>query len=77
MMGDAENIGRRGHYRLGRVVEVFPQIYRGRPIVRRAKVAVTVYDPGTNSYKLDLIFRDISKIAPVGPVNPSTNYGGK
>ena len=77
MVGDAEDIGRRGHYRLGRVVEVLPQIYRGRPIVRRAKVAVTVHDPGTNSYKLDHIYRDISKIAPVGPVNPSNDSGGK
>ena len=77
MVGDAENIGRRGHYRLGRVVEILPQIYRGRPIVRMAKVAVTVHDPGTNSYKLDHIYRDISKIAPVGPVNPSNDSGGK
>ena len=77
MVGDAEDIGRRGHYRLGRVVEVLPQIYRGRPIVRRGKVAVTVHDPGKNSYKLDHIYRDISKIAPVGPVNINNDSGGK
>ena len=67
LVGDSEDITKRGKYRLGRVAEVFPQLHHGKPIVRRAKIAVTVYDSATDQYTINHILRDISKIAPVGP----------
>ena len=56
---------------MGRVAEVFPQTHHGKSIVRRAKVAITNYDPDTDQFTIDHILRDISKIAPVGPVETS------
>ena len=40
VMGSLEDISKRGQYRLWRVHEVLPQIINGKPIVRRAKIAV-------------------------------------
>ena len=65
LVGDAEDISKRGNYRVGRISEIFPQMHHGKPIVRRAKVAVTVYDSKSDSYAIDHILRDISRIAPV------------
>jgi len=45
----SEDIGNRGNYRVGRVAEIFPQMSRGKSIVRRAKIAVSVYDLNLDS----------------------------
>ena len=71
LVGDWEGFTKRGNYRVGRVAEVFPQTHHGKSIVRRAKVAITNYDPDTDQFTIDHILRDISKIAPVGPVETS------
>ena len=39
--GSIEDISKRGRYKLGRIEEVIPQIRNGKPVVKRAKVAVT------------------------------------
>ena len=61
LVGDAEDISRRGAYRLGRV---HPQWRNGKELVRRATVAVSK-DRGDGTNKIEYILRDISKIAPV------------
>ena len=64
VMGSLEDISKRGQYRLGRVHEVLPQIRNGKPIVRRAKIAVAnLNDSG--EVKIDYVMRDISRLAPV------------
>ena len=68
-MGDSADISKRGKYGAGRVGKVFNQMHNGNPIVRRAKIAVTEYDSKTDSYKLEHIYRDISRIAPVQQAN--------
>ena len=68
-MGDSADISKRGKYRAGRVGEVFNQMHNGNPIVWRAKIAVTEYDSKTDSYKVEYIYRDISRIAPVQQAN--------
>ena len=69
LVGDSADISERGKYRVGRVAEVFPQMHNGNPIVRRAKIAVTEYDSKTDSYKVEHIYRDISRISPVQQAN--------
>lgn len=60
LVGDSDDISRRGSYRLGRIHEVHPQVRNGVNIVRRATVAVL-----NKSGKIDHVLRDISKIAPL------------
>jgi len=68
----SEDIRNRGNYRVSRVAEIFSKMSRGKPIVRRAKIAVSVYDPNSDSYKVNHIFRDISPYIPVeGPQSVS------
>ena len=64
LVGDAEDISRRGAYRLGRVHRVHSQWRNGKELVRRATVAV-LKDCGDGTNKIEYILRDISKIAPV------------
>ena len=53
LVGDANDIAKRGHYRLGRVHEVHPQIRKGRKIFRTATVAVLKHsDSGELEYVL-------------------------
>ena len=40
LVGDAEDLSKRGAYRLGRVHCLHPQVRKGHDIVRRATVAV-------------------------------------
>ena len=40
LVGNAEDTSKRGTYRLGRVHCVYPQLRRGKEIVRRATIAV-------------------------------------
>ena len=61
LVGDANDIAKRGHYRLGRIHKVHPQIRKGREIVRRATVAVLKH---SGSGELEYVLRDLSKIAP-------------
>ena len=44
LVGDAEDVAVRGKYRVGRIAEVFSQMHQGKPLVRRAKIAVTEYN---------------------------------
>ena len=46
-----------------------PNAYNRNPVVRKAKIAVAEYDSKTDSYKVEQIYRDISRIAPVQQVN--------
>ena len=69
LVGDSADISKRGKYRVGRVAEVSPQMHNGNPIVWRAKIAVTEYDSKTDSYKVEHIHRDISRIASVQQAN--------
>ena len=62
LVGDAEDITKRGAYRLGRVHAVHPQIRKGKEIVRRATLAVL---KNTGSGEIEYILRDVSKIAPI------------
>ena len=66
LVGDAEDVAVRGKYRVGRIPEVFLQMHQGKPLVRKAKIAVTEYDSKNDLYKVGHIYRDISRIAPVG-----------
>ena len=68
-MGDSADISKRGKYHVGRVAEVFLQMHNGNPYVRRPKIAMTEYDSKTESYKVEHINRDISRIAPVQQAN--------
>ena len=70
LVGDTEDLLTKGKYRVGRIAETFPQMHHGKPIVRRAKIAVTKFDSGKGTCVIDHIFRDISKFAPVGPLEP-------
>ena len=66
LVGDAEDVAVRGKHRVGRIAEVFSQMHHGKPLVRRAKIVVTEYDSKNDLYKVEHIYRDISRIAPVG-----------
>ena len=61
LVGDYEDLSRRGAYRLGRIHRLHSQIQQGREVVRRATVVVL----GKASGDLEYIFRDLAKIAPV------------
>ena len=65
LVGDAEDLSKRGAYRLGRVHCVHPQIRKGREIVRRATIAVLSKIPDSEKTEIKYILRDLSKIAPV------------
>ena len=65
LVGDAEDIAKRGLYRLGRIHCLHPQIRKGKEIVRRATVAVLANHSGSEAGKIQYILRDVSKIAPV------------
>ena len=62
LVGDADNISKRGAYRLGRVHRVYLQMYKGREIVRRATIAVL---KNSGSGVIEYVLRDISKVAPI------------
>ena len=64
-VGDAEDLTKRGAYRLGRIHCIHPETRKGREIVRRAIVAVLAWNPDTESCKIKYILRGLSKIAPV------------
>ena len=65
LVGDSEDICKRGSYRIGRIHSVHPQFRNGKEIVRRATVAVIAKNSDSGSNKLEYILRDVSKIAPV------------
>ena len=65
VMGSFEDISKRGRYKLGRIKEVIPQIRNGKPIVRRAKVAVTEVNEITAEVKTEYVLWDVSRLAPV------------
>ena len=69
LVGDSADISERGKYRIRRVAEVFPQMHNGNLIVRRAEIVVTEYDSKTDSYKVEHIYREISRIAPAQQAN--------
>ena len=58
----AEDICKRGTYRLGKIHCVHPQIKNGKEIVRRAIVAVL---KNSGSGEVEYVLRDLSKLAPV------------
>ena len=60
--GDAEDLAKRGVYRLGRIHAVHPQIRQGKKIVCRATIAVL---KNTGSGEIEYVLRDIAKIAPI------------
>ena len=62
LIGDLEDLSGRGAYRLGRIHCVHPQMRKGQEVVRLATVAVLSNSkPG----EVELVLRDLSKIAPV------------
>ena len=65
LVGDAEDLSKRGAYRLGRVHSVHPQVRGGRDVVRRATVGVLHKDPDSGKTEVKYILRDLSKLAPV------------
>ena len=66
LVGDAEDLSRKGAYRLGRIHCLHPQIRKGKEIVRRATVAVIAKNSAEgDSNRVEYILRDLSKIAPV------------
>ena len=65
LVGDAEDLSKRGAYRLGRIHCVHPQVRKGRGIVRRATVAVLAKNPDSGKTEIKYILRDLSKIASV------------
>ena len=64
LVGDTEDISKRGAYRLGRVHWMYPQWRKGKKLVRRATVAV-LKDCRDGTNIIEYILRDISQIAPV------------
>ena len=65
VMGSLEDISKRERYKLGRIEEVILQIRNGKPIVRRAKVAVTKVNETTREVIIEYVLRDVSRLAPV------------
>ena len=65
LVGDAEDLSKRGAYRLGRIHCVHLQVRKGRDTVRRATVAVLTKNPDSGKTDIKYILRDLSKIAPV------------
>jgi len=64
LIGDVEDLKKRGAYRLGRIHRLYPQISKGREIVRRATVAVLANSPNSGPCEVQYVIRDLSKIAP-------------
>ena len=62
LIGDADDISKRGSYRLGRIHCVHPQFRKGKEIVRRATIAVL---KRSGSGELEYVLRDLAKIAPL------------
>ena len=60
LVGDADDISRRGTYRLSRMHALHPQISKGKEIVRRATVAVLGRNVDSSGSKIEYILRDIS-----------------
>ena len=52
LVGDKEDLLTKGKHRVGRVAKTFPQTNHGKPIVRRAKIAVTNFDSGKGTMSL-------------------------
>ena len=50
LVGDAKDVTVREKYRVGRIAEAFLQMHQGKPLVRRAKIAVTEYDSKNDLY---------------------------
>ena len=67
VLGAPIDIAKRGSYQLGRVHEVIPQLRNGKPIVRRAKIAVARYDQD-GRVEIEHVLRDISCLRLVGNV---------
>ena len=65
LVGDSEDITKRGAYRLGRIHLVHPQIRNGTELVRRATVAVLAKGSVGGPDRIEYILRNVSKIAPV------------
>lgn len=65
LVGDSEDLSKRGSYRLGRIHCLHPQVRKGREVVRRATIAVLSHNPDTGATETKYILRDLSKIAPV------------
>ena len=65
VMGSLENISKRGRNKLERIEEVIPQIRNGKPIVRRAKGAITKVNETMWEAKIEHVLRDVSRLAPV------------
>ena len=66
LVGDAEDLSKRGAYRLDRIHRLHPQLRVGKEIVRRATVAVPKKNAAAG--EIEYTLRDISKIAPVWSV---------
>ena len=64
LVGDSENITKRGAYCLGRIHLVHPQIRNDRELVCRATAAVLAKGSVGGPDKIEYILRDVSKIAP-------------
>ena len=65
LVGVPDDITKRGHYLLGRVARVLPQIRRGRAIVRRAIITVIALNEKTGVHQATEVERDLSKLAPL------------
>ena len=65
LVGDAEDLSKRGAYRLGRIHCVHPQVRKERDIVRWVTVAVLAKSPDSGKTEIKYILRDLSKIAPI------------
>ena len=63
LVGDAKDLLTKGKYRVNRVAEIFPQMHQRKPIVKKAKMAVTNYDCDESTYVIESNFRDFFKIA--------------
>ena len=63
LVGDAEDLSKRGVYRLGRFHCLHPQLHAGKEIVRRATVAVLKKNAAAG--EIEYILSNISKLAPV------------
>ena len=65
VMGSLEDISKRWRYKLGRMEKVIPQIRNEKPIVRRAKVALTKVNETTAEVRIEYVLQDVSRLTPV------------
>ena len=65
LVGDADDIAKRGAHGLGRIHLLHPQLRKCKEIVRRATIAVLVKNSANGTNKIEYILKDVSKIAPV------------